>query len=168
MPAVPSSLLGALFTDGPAADRRDAMQLYAFLIGRWEADMVVHPDAGAPVRATGEIHASWALAGRAIQDVWIMPGVFYGTTLRIYDPKIDAWHIHWLDPLTQFYPRMTGRAQGRDIVQVGTQEDGRAIRWSFTERSDDAFRWLGEISDDGGATWRLQADFHARRVPASG
>jgi hypothetical protein len=29
------------------------------------------------------------LEGRAIGDVWILPGVFYGgTTLRVYDPAI--------------------------------------------------------------------------------
>jgi hypothetical protein len=30
------------------------------------------------------------LQGRAIQDVWILPDFFYGTTLRVYDPGIAA------------------------------------------------------------------------------
>ena len=71
--------------------------------------------------------------GRAIQDVWILPGVFYGTTLRIYDPNIDAWHILWSDPLRQFYTRQIGRARGSDIVQLGKNDAGEAVRWSFTE-----------------------------------
>jgi hypothetical protein len=104
------------------------------------------------------------LQGRAIQDVWVLPGIFYGTTLRVYDPGIDAWHILWNDPLKQYYTRQIGRAHGNDIVQEGKNDTGELVRWSFTERTPDSFRWLGERSRDGGATWQLQADFHARRV----
>ena len=73
------------------------------------------------------------LEGRAIQDVWIMPRFFYGTTLRVYDPDIDAWHILWSDPLKQRYRRQIGRAHGDDIVQEGNDDTGAAVRWSFTE-----------------------------------
>ena len=81
------------------------------------------------------------LEGRAIQDVWILPGVFYGTTLRVYDPGIDAWHILWSDPVRQFYTRQIGRARGSDIVQLGKNDAGEAVRWSFTEITPDSFRW---------------------------
>jgi len=62
---------------------------------------VAHLDDGTTHRGRGEVHAGWVLDGRAIQDVWILPGLFYGTTLRVYDPGLDAWHILWHDPLTQ-------------------------------------------------------------------
>jgi hypothetical protein len=97
-------------------------------------------------------------------DVWILPGIFYGSTLRVYDPAIDAWHIHWSDPLKQLYTRQIGRAQGPDIVQLGDMENGVRLRWSFSEIATDAFRWRGERSTDNGASWHLQADFRARRV----
>ena len=112
----------------------------------------------------GEIHFAWALEGRAVQDVWILPGVFYGTTLRIYDPEMDAWHILWSDPLRQFYTRQTGRARGHDIVQEGTDTSGAPIRWTFTDITPNSFRWLGERSDDDGRTYWLQAEFLATRV----
>ena len=89
---------------------------------------------------------------------------FYGTTLRVYDPAIDAWHILWSDPLKQLYVRQIGRAHGEDIVQEGRNDAGEAIRWSFTGITPNAFRWLGERSSDGGVTWQLQAEFHARRI----
>jgi hypothetical protein len=104
------------------------------------------------------------LEGRAIQDVWILPGFFYGTTLRVYDPGIDAWHIFWSDPLKQLYRRQIGRAQGNDIVQEGQDDTGAAVRWRFTEITPNSFHWLGERSPDGGANWQLQAEFLARRV----
>ena len=92
--------------------------------------------------------------------------MFYGTTLRVYDPGIDAWHILWNDTLRQYYTRQIGRAKGRDIVQLGKNDAGDGVRWSFTDIIANAFRWLGEISRDGGATWQLQAEFLARRVAA--
>jgi hypothetical protein len=159
-----SSFIKALCSDSPASDRAAWMQLYAFLIGRWEFDARVYPDDGTQHKGRGEIHAAWVLEGRALQDVWILPGIFYGTTLRIYDPGIEAWHILWNDPLRQLYRRQIGRARGSDIVQDGADDAGNPVRWSFVERTKDSFRWLGERSLDSGKSWQLQAEFLAKRT----
>jgi hypothetical protein len=142
------------------------MGLYAWLVGSWEMDAVVHADDGATHRGRGEIHAGWVLEGRAIQDVWILPGVFHGTTLRVYDPDRDAWHILWSDPLRQYYARQLGRAHANGIVQIGTNDAGETTRWSFVDIVPDSFVWRGERSRDGGATWQLQAEFRVRRTKA--
>jgi hypothetical protein len=160
------SFVQALHTDHPAPDRADKMGLYGWLIGRWEMDAVIHNDDGTTQKGRGEVHFGWVLEGRAIQDVWIMPGVFHGTTLRVYDPGLDAWHILWSDPLKQLYLRQLGRARGKDIVQEGKDDAGTALRWSFTEITPNSFHWIGERSPDGGATWRLQVEFFVRRVTA--
>ena len=81
------------------------MALYGWLIGCWEMDAVVQREDGGTYTGQGAITFSWVLEGRAIQDVWIFPGAFYGTTLRVYDPALDAWHILWSDPLKQYYTR---------------------------------------------------------------
>jgi hypothetical protein len=159
-----SAFLRALVSPGPAADRAEPMKLYGWLIGDWVFDATVHLDDGTTHAGRGEIHFAWALEGRALIDVWILPGVFYGTTLRVYDPGIDAWHILWSDPLKQFYARQIGRARGADIVQEGAAGDGTPLRWSFSDIAPDAFRWRGERSLDGGVSWQLQADFRARRT----
>jgi len=163
-----SSFIDALRSSGPAPDRADKLGLYGWLIGQWEMDAVVHLDDGTQHKGRGEIHFGWVLEGRAIQDVWILPGVFYGTTLRIYDPSIDAWHILWSDPLRQFYTRQIGRARGKDIVQDGNNDAGELVRWSFNDITPDSFRWLGQRSRDGGAAWQTQAEFLARRVAGPG
>lgn len=141
-------------------------------------DVAYHLDDGSIGRSRGEIHFGWVLEGRAIQDVWIVPargtprsdpptwGDFYGTTMRVYDPRIDPWHILWIDPLIQMYRRMIGRAQGDDIVQEGEDEEGAPVRWSFTEIAADAFRWLAERSPDNGETWRLQVEVLASLIAA--
>ena len=159
-----TSFIDALHSRGPASDRVGQLALYGWLIGDWEMDSIIHKDDGTTQSGRGEIHFGWVLEGRAIQDVWVLPGVFYGTTLRIYDPALDAWHIQWSDPLRQVYARQIGRKRGNDIVQEGTDHAGTHVRWSFTEIMPSSFHWLGERSPDGGKTWQLQAEFFARRV----
>jgi len=159
-----TSFTSALHADRPASDRADKLGLYGWLIGDWQMDCTVHADDGTAHEGQGEIHFGWVLEGRAIQDVWILPGVFYGTTLRVYDPALDAWHILWNDPLRQYYTRQIGRVQGRDIVQLGKNDAGDEIRWSFTDITPNSFRWRGERSQNAGAAWQLQAEFMARRV----
>ena len=126
-------------------------------------------------RRPGEWHFGWALEGRAIQDVWIVPprgqrqgdavalSNRYGTTLRVYDPAIDAWHIQWTDPVGQTYLTMIGRAQGNDIVQLGKSAAGHLIRWGFYEIKPASFLWRGEASVDNEAVWKRVVEFIARR-----
>jgi hypothetical protein len=176
-----ASFLDALKADGPAPDRIGQMDLYGWLIGAWDLDVVRYMPDGGERRRKGEWHFGWVLEGRAIQDVWIVPprGELrrgdaaanvnsYGTTLRIYDPRIDAWQIQWIDPVTQNFLAMIGRKQGDDIVQLGKNADGYPARWSFSEITPNSFRWRGETSQDkdaaGEESWRLDVEFFARRV----
>jgi len=159
-----SPLPKILHSDGPARDRESKLALYGWLIGSWTMDVAVYADDGGKHEGRGEIHFGWVLEGRAIQDVWILPGLFHGTTLRVYDPGLDAWHILWSDPLRQYYTRQIGRAQGADIVQEGKNDRGDDTRWSFSEITPNSFRWRGEHSTDAGKTWTLQAEFLCRRA----
>jgi hypothetical protein len=128
----------------------------------------------------GEIHFGWILEGRAIQDVWMIPrrkdrssdaavmpvaGNWFGTTIRAYDPALDAWRIYWTDPATNSYRQQIGRKQGVDIVQEGTTESGMLSRWSFTEITPQSFHWKGEESKDKGASWHLLVEVFAHRKP---
>jgi hypothetical protein len=159
-----SSFTDALCADGPAPDRADKLKLYGWLIGDWTMDAVIDLDDGTRYTGNGTIHFGWVLEGRAIQDVWILPGIFHGTTLRVYDERLDAWHILWSDPLRPFYSRQIGRAQGPDIVQEGKDDAGTPIRWRFTEITPNSFLWIGERSFDATETWQRQTEFRARRT----
>jgi hypothetical protein len=176
-----SRFADALAAEGPAADRAGRMDLYGWLIGSWDLDVTRFLPDGSKRQRKGEWHFGWILEGRAIQDVWIVPprGELrrgdataninsYGTTLRIYDPRIDAWQIQWIDPVTQNFLAMVGRKQGDDIVQLGKNADGCAIRWSFSQITPNSFRWCGETAREkdaaGGESWRLDVEFLARRV----
>ncbi len=170
-----SPLAGALIANGPAPDRATQMQLYGWLVGSWDLDVIEYRDDGSTRRRPGEWHFGWALEGRAVQDVWIVPprslregdavaaSNRYGTTLRTYDPGSDAWRIQWTDPVARSFLQMIGRAEGRDIVQLGARADGQLMRWSFREITPNAFLWRGELSADNGASWRVNTEFTARR-----
>jgi len=169
------AFLDALHAEGPAADRADKMALYGRFVGSWDLDVTEFKGDGTTRRRPGEWHFGWALEGRAVQDVWVVPprgqrqgdavalSNRYGTTLRVYDPAIDAWHIQWTDPVGQTYLSMIGRAEGDDIVQLGRSAAGHLIRWGFYQIKPDAFLWRGEASADNEADWNRVVEFTARR-----
>jgi len=174
-PARQEGFLDALRAGGPAEDRGGARDLYGPLIGSWEGEVVDHLDGGAEQRQSAEFHFAWVLEGRAVQDLWIAParserpkvpgtGNRYGTTLRVYDPKLDAWRITWINPVDGRQVQQIGRRVGPDIVQVGALPDGTPTRWMFTEIAGDAFRWTGEVLAPDGRTWNLAGEFRARRL----
>lgn len=156
-----STLPDALISGGPATDRADAMALYGWLVGRWDLDVTVYEDDGTH-RYTGWMAADWVLDGCAVQDVWHAEGFFHGTTLRVYDPAVDAWHILWIEPRLGIRLTQLGKADPDGIVQDGTLPDGSAIRWSFRDIEPDSFRWRDERSSDG-RTWQLHQEYRARR-----
>jgi len=175
---VHSSLAEVLHADGPDQARPTELMLYSWLVGRWEIDVTTILEDGTTHQGRGEVHAGWVLQGRAIQDVWMIPrrrdrqpgieplpgaGNWYGTTLRIYDPELNAWRIMWSDPATNFFAQQIGRAQGADIVQTGLDPRGGSMRWVFSKIQPDSFHWTAERAPDD-RTWRREVDIRARRA----
>ena len=165
-----------LTASGRSPEIPESADVYGWLIGSWELDVYDYEADGAVRRGKGEVHFGWVLEGRAVQDAWIMPPRSqrpanpdqirnrYGTTLRVWDPSIQAWRATWINPVTGARDELIGRRIGEDIVQVGAHGDGTPIRWMFTEITPDSFRWIGEVLSPDGKTWRLEAEFRARRV----
>lgn len=160
-----STLAAALLAPGPVAEHADSMALYGWLVGRWDLDITWYGDGGTR-RVAGWMAADWVLDGRAVQDVWHAEGLFHGTTLRVYDPTVGVWHIHWTEPALGIRLTQRGRADAAGIVQDGTLSDGSSIRWSFRDIGPDSFRWRDERSRDG-RTWQLQQEYLARRYRCS-
>ena len=90
-------------------------------------------------------------------------GNWYGTTLRVYDPTIEAWRITWIDPGRSVFRQQIGRISGADIVQEGTTETGDLSRWSFRDITANSFHWRGEVKRATAPEWRLVVDVKARR-----
>lgn len=173
-----SPLQSALISAGRASGISEADDLYGWLIGSWELDVRNYWGNLSAHKLKAEAHFAWVLEGRAVQDVWIIPrpgeraglpdpNLFsYGTTLRVWDPRIRAWRVTWINPVTGTHIQLIGRRQGSNIVQIGTNSEGTPIRWSFTEITPDSFRWTGETLQSDGETWLLQGDFVAIRTRA--
>jgi hypothetical protein len=66
------------FVDGLVSSQRSPElaavdDIFAFLIGSWDLEAVLYDTDGRTQRSKGELHASWVLEGRAIQDLFIFP-----------------------------------------------------------------------------------------------
>src|SRR5688500_17174299 len=167
----------ALIAERRSTEIPDSADAYGWLIGSWEMDVLRYWAVDVSAQQIKiEAHFVWVLEGRVLQDVWIMPprGArpavvdkernMYGTTLRAWDPTIEAWRITWINPAGSHYEQQIGRRVGDDIVQLGVRPDGTVTRWRFTDTTDDSFRWIGESLQPDGVSWTLEGDFLARRL----
>jgi hypothetical protein len=174
---VNGSFVGLLHSSGRSPEIPESQDVYGWLVGSWELDVLRYRGIDvSSQKLTAEAHFGWVLEGRAIQDVWIMPRVsdrssdsdhmnnMYGTTLRVWDPEIQAWRIRWINPVRGHEERQTGRRMGDEIVQIGARADGTSTRWRFTEITPDSFHWIGEALEADGKTWKTEGEFLARRV----
>lgn len=144
-------------------------------VGSWDLDVIYYDESGAVRRQTsGEWHFGWALEGRAIEDVWIVPPRTqrssggqapgeYGATLRFYDPSIDAWRSTWHGPVHGIVWPFIARQEDDAIVLTRTEEDGALTRWIFDRIEPNSFHWRAIISADGGKSWRLEQEMFAKR-----
>src|SRR5262245_46893671 len=111
----------ALFAMGPASAIPESSDLYGWLVGAWDLDIRNYWKDVSALGLRGEAHFAWVLEGRAVQDVWIMPrrsdrdgryehGVnSYGTTLRVWDPGLQAWRVTWINPAQGARCELVGR-----------------------------------------------------------
>jgi hypothetical protein len=179
MPAAPAqaaelTMSQALVQARPSPKLGEAARVYDWLIGDWDMVITDILEDGTTKTHTGEWHFAWVMEGLAVQDVLISPrrgeraGDLgpnrYGSSIRFFDPQLKGWRVIWINPQTGARDELVGRRAGADIVQVGTQGDGRPIRWSFTDITPDSTTWKGESLADDGRTWRLEAEFKMRRV----
>jgi hypothetical protein len=164
----------ALMSSGPHPDLPAEHQIFGPFIGSW--DLVVTwyaADGSIRRRENGEWHFAWVLEGRAVQDVWIVPPrtergghsdlYEYGTSLRFFVPELGAWRSTWIGPAHQVVHVFLARRIGEEVILETRLEDGRRMRWSFSDMTDTRFTWRNQR--ETGTGWVLTQDFQARRRP---
>lgn len=169
-------MLDALGAAGPAEEHRAELMQFGRFVGSWDLDVIYYDATGGITRRTlGEWHFGWALEGRAIEDVWIVPPRGqrpagcpppgeYGVSLRFYDPRIAAWRSTWHGPVNGIVWPFLARALGDEMVLERTDDDGALVHWIFGDITSTSFHWRADRSLDGGATWHREQDMFATRV----
>ncbi len=159
-----------LEAEGPFPELKDKLMLFGQFVGDWEIveDRYMQDD-GTWIKGRGELHISWILEGRALQDTFMTfdekthKMIPDGTTLRFYDSKIDAWRVVWFSPMQGAIKTLIGRKIGDEIVLERTTDEGYLVKWIFSEITANTFRWHSEESRDDGKTWRLREEMRIRR-----
>jgi hypothetical protein len=143
-------------------------RLFDRVAGAWDVDYTDIRDDGTRDTIRGQLLAGWVLDGRALQDVWIQfakPGEdrFIGTTIRFYDPDRKTWRVTWVSAIAKAVTVLEGGEEDGRIALYSDGPRGRT-RWSFSNITDKSFVWRGELSSDGGKTWRLREDHRMYRA----
>lgn len=122
-------LANSLLVNAPAEELTDELQLFGRFVGSWT---VLCQNARGALE--GEVYFGWVLGGRAVQDVWLVPGraqsgpgqppyQFHGSTLRFFDRTLGSWRSTWIEPVN-------GRVRRLSAARRAT-----TLCWSVTMRS---------------------------------
>jgi hypothetical protein len=160
-----------LAANGPYPELREKLELFGQFVGDWEMEDRYLKEDGTWDVGRGRIHWRWILEGRGMQDTFTEIDeksgreIPWGTTVRFYDPKIDAWRSTWNSPRQGAVKSFIGRKVADQIVLERRSEEGHTWKWIFSEIKKDSFRWHSEMGRDNGKTWTLTEEMQVRRKP---
>jgi hypothetical protein len=171
-----SAMSAALIASGPAPGQAAGLATFGRFVGRWECLVTFHHEDGRTERWSGEWTWSWILDGWAIQDVWRIPARSpahgggpgtgsprgFGTTVRLYDPELDAWHVTWFGAVSHRPVAFLARQDADEIVMEAQGPGPARTRWIFSDVAADSFRWRNVSSVDEGP-WILDQEMEVRR-----
>ena len=146
----------ALTSEGKHQALPEAYDYFGKLIGSWKIDYI---DSSNSSVIEGAWHFSWILEGMAIQDVIVLPGFEYGTTLRVYNPDTHAWDVAYC--YIGKIMRLEARRQDDMIVLTNIADERK--KWVFVNIQDNYFHWQDvTVKEDG--SWHVNFDLFAQRA----
>ncbi len=164
-----------LFADQQNPDMEGILNIFEPLIGAWDLKWIGYDRNGNTQTEIGEWFFFWALEGRILQDLWIIPSLEnrgkegypkgeYGTTLRYYDKKQQKWKASWFGPLNNSFVSFTIIRTDDEIVLESESGAEMQRKWIFSQIQPDSFHWRGEKMRDG--SWFLDEEMQVVRKPA--
>lgn len=147
----------------------DDYNYFGALIGEWDFEWIDNHGTEKERHIKGEWIFSWVLEGSAIQDLFICPSrqeriqnkqsdAEYGTTIRIYNPKNQAWDIFY--GCTGEATRLEAKKEGDKIVL--TEVTSKKSKWIFSDITDHSFHWQHVRAQDG-TNWIVKGEVFATR-----
>lgn len=146
----------ALISEGKHQALPEEFDYFGKLTGSWKIDYV---DSSNSSVIKGEWHFARILEGMAIQDVIVLPGFEYGTTVRVYNPGTHAWDVSYC--YAGKIIRLEARKQDDMIVLTNIADERR--KWVFVQIGDNDFHWQ-DVTVEADGKWRARFDIYAHRA----
>lgn len=144
-------------------DSPEARQ-FDFWVGEW--DLSYKSADGRMDRSRNRI--TKALDGCVILEQFTgAPGTkLNGHSVSTFDRNAKQWKQTWVDNTASYLDFTGGLADGKMILVRDAERQGKKFRQRMVWQDirADAFKWLWQRSDDGGATWSTQWEIDYRRV----
>lgn len=164
-----SNPLPNLFSPIPGQNSGDdTLKPFGQFVGSWQIKAKYYNPDGSERDAEGEVHFAWVLEGKAIQDVWCTQKggrlLAAGTTLRYFDPEIDAIRCVWLAPGIPVLQHFIARQIDDEIV-LESQNREKAEKWTYSRITPHSFSWRAEERMPEAEDWTLTEEMWVTRLP---
>ena len=151
-----------LFSKTLHASIPESKDTFGKFIGEWSLNLTITNQNGTKNRFKGEWHFYRILQGRAIQDIWIIPGLTsqgendfheYGTTIRTFNFKTRKWRAVWVGPVQNQLFVFDIEDINDQIILTETNNPNLEMKWSFFDISENSFQWKSEVKIKGLDSW---------------
>ena len=145
---------------------------FDFFLGHWQAKQRWLQEDMSYNAFTNRVHVYKNFAGHAVQDDNFTPSEqgesYFGTAIRVYDPKQDRWVCKWFDGNFRKWNK-DFFLQAEDDTMAGTIENsdkhGKYVdRITFYDIQEDRFSWKMVRRYDGLDKDFLIGEIHYERV----
>jgi hypothetical protein len=142
----------AALSQQPAPCDHPARRQLDFILGDWR----VTDSTGMEI---GRNAYTRILKGCGIRERWVDTEGATGESITAYDTASSQWHQLYVGDDGSFY-RLTGAMSGRAAVLEGStmssRQPGQVVvqRWTWTPVDQRHLTQRGEVSSDGGKSWR--------------
>jgi hypothetical protein len=125
-----------------------------FWLGQWNLTWK-NPD-GSTTKAKNTILKT--LDGKVFQENFEDDKGFKGTSISVFDKKINTWHQAWADNQGGYFNFVGAVENGNFVFKtLPTEREGKVIiqKMVFRDVKKEAFVWDWMGSQDGGQNWKL-------------
>lgn len=162
-----------LFSKSRHSSIPESKDTFGKFIGKWNLDLTITNHDGSNLKYKGEWHFHRILQGRAIQDIWIIPGLTshddndfheYGTTVRTFNPKTNKWKAVWVGPIQNQLFIFDIEDNINQITLTETNIPNLEMKWSFFDISQNSFKWKSEVKTKEHSNWIINYFMELTRI----